>query len=430
MGNGRTGTLGAKRLAFNDIPVIDIDGLFSADPADRQRVADAVGEACDKVGFLYITNHRIPEAAITGAHDSMAAFFALPLAEKLALDINTIQRHRGYVPLGGLYADPTAQPDVQEGFELSLELPADDPHYRDGNIMMGPNVWPDGLPAFQPAIYGYYERIVDLGHVMFKAFALTLGIDEDYFEDKIDKPMGQLRLIYYPIREGAVTADRIGIGAHMDYECFTILWQDAIGGLQVGNRDGDWVEAPPIPGSFIINVGDMMMRWSNDKFVSTPHRVINSTQHERYSMPFFFGANYDTVVAPLEVCCGPGNPPRYPPTASGLWSVRMITDAYEYRKDYRGKLQTRSKRRRQPPSHPPQAVQRHNFGAGSVAQQGGVAAGDEQLVAPRQHRLGGIIGPADAAHGLAGRQDRGFGAGQGFGHLRVVELARLAHAGR
>jgi isopenicillin N synthase-like dioxygenase len=330
--------LGAKRLAFDDIPVIDIDGLFSAEAAGRQRVADVVGEACRDVGFFYVRNHRIPEAAITGAYDAMTQYFDLPLSDKMKLDIHQVQRHRGYVPVGGLYADPTARPDSQEGFELSFELPADDPLYLDGNIMMGPNVWPDGLPAFRPAVYGYYQQVIDLGHVLFRAFALALGIEENFFEDKIDKPMGQLRLIHYPIREGPVVADRIGIGAHNDYECFTILWQDDTGGLQVGNRDGDWVEAPPIPGAFIINVGDMMMRWSNDQFVSTPHRVINSSRRERYSMPFFFGVNFDTVVTPLPQCCGPDNPPRYPPTKSGWWSVRMITDAYEYRRAYRGTL--------------------------------------------------------------------------------------------
>ena len=338
MNGGGTGVLGAKRLAFEDIPVIDIDGLFSDKPADRQRVADVVGEACRNVGFFYIKNHRMPETAITAARDAAAEYFTLPLDEKMKLDINEIQRHRGYVPRGGLYVDPGTRPDMQEGFELSVELPDDEPLYRDGNIMIGPNVWPDGLPGFQPAVYGYFERVVDLGHVLFKAFALALGIDEDFFEDKITKPMGQLRLIYYPTREGPVTADRIGIGAHTDYECFTILWQDDVGGLQVGNRDGDWVEAPPIPGTFIINVGDMMMRWSNDQFVSTPHRVINNSRRERYSLPFFFGLNYDTIVTPLAECCGPDNPPLYPPTKSGFWTDQMITDAYDYRKAYRGKL--------------------------------------------------------------------------------------------
>lgn len=339
MVGGGTGALGAKRLSFNEIPMVDIAGLYSADGGERQRVADAIGEACRRTGFLYVGNHRIPEATIEGAHAAMRGFFDLPLDEKMKLDIHKVQRHRGYVPLGGLYADPTARPDLQEGYEISLELPADDPDYLAGNIMLGPNVWPDeALPGFRPAIYGYYEEVLALGRVMFKAFALSLGLDEDFFAAATDKPLGQLRLIYYPMCDGPVEADRIGIGAHSDYECFTILWQDQTGGLQVGNRDGDWVEAPPIPGSFVINVGDMMMRWTNDEFVSTPHRVINSSNRKRYSMPFFFGANFDAIVEPLPRFTGPDNPPRYPPTHAGWWTVNNITDVYEYRKDFRGKI--------------------------------------------------------------------------------------------
>ena len=339
MADGGTGALGAKRLSFDEIPVVDIAGLYSADAGERQRVADAIGEACRRSGFLYVSNHPIPESTIEGAHAAMRDFFDLPLEEKMRLDIDTIQRHRGYVPLGGLYADPTARADLQEGYEISLELPADDPDYLAGNLMLGPNVWPDeALPGFRSAVYGYYEEVLALGRVMFKAFALSLGLEEDFFEAVTDRPMGQLRLIYYPKPDGPVEADRIGIGAHSDYECFTILWQDQTGGLQVDNRDGDWVEAPPIPGSFVINVGDMMMRWTNDEFVSTPHRVINSSSRKRYSMPFFFGANFDTIVEPLPRFTGPDNPPRYPPTNAGWWTVNNITEVYAYRKDFRGKI--------------------------------------------------------------------------------------------
>ena len=339
MTDGGRRALGAKRLSFEQIPVVDVAELYSADAGERQRVADAIGEACRRVGFLYVRNHPVPEATIEGAHGAMRDFFALPLKAKMKLDIDAVQRHRGYVPLGGLYADPAAQPDLQEGYEISLELPDDDPDYLAGNIMLGPNVWPDeALPGFRPAIYGYFEEVLALGRVLFGAFALSLGLDEDIFASVTAKPMGQLRLIHYPKLEGPVEADRIGIGAHNDYECFTILWQDQTGGLQVGNRDGDWVEAPPIPGSFVINVGDMMMRWTNDEFVSTPHRVINSSNRARYSMPFFFGCDFETMVEPLPQFTGPGNPPRYPPTNCGWWTVNNITEVYEYRKDFRGKI--------------------------------------------------------------------------------------------
>ena len=336
--DGGTGVLGAKHLAYDDIPVIDIAGLFSDDRRDRLKVAEAVGDACRNVGFFYIRNHRVPPPLIDGADEAVRAFFDLPIEEKMKLDIAKVQRHRGFVAMGALYADPTAEPDLQEGYEISLELGEDDPDYLAGNIMYGPNLWPDCLPSFRPAVYGYFERVLDLGHLLFRAFALALQLEEDFFEDKIDKPMAQLRLIYYPPRQGVIDPKRIGIGPHTDYECFTILWQSDAEGLQVADRAGAWVEAPPIPGTFVVNIGDMMMRWTNGLFASTPHRVINTARRARYSMPFFFGANYDTVVRSLPGCTGPENPPRYPPTNCGLWTVGMITEAYEYRKDYRGKV--------------------------------------------------------------------------------------------
>ena len=330
--------LDAPPVLIEKIPLIDIGDLFSDDRRDRLKVAEAVDDACRNVGFFYVTNHRVPKTAIDDAVRAMQDFFALPVEDKMALDIQKIQRHRGYVPIGALYAGPTTAVDVQEGYEVSLELGDDDPDYLAGNIMYGPNVWPTTLPSFRPAVYGYFERALDLGHLLFRAFAMALDLPEDFFEDKIDKPMAQLRLLYYPPPQGPIDPSWIGIGAHTDYECFTILWQDDAGGLQVGNRAGNWVEATPIPGSFVVNIGDMMMRWTNGRFASTPHRVINTSDRARYSMPFFFGANYATVVRALPGCIGSGNPARFPPTNCGLWTESMITDAYEYRRAHRGKV--------------------------------------------------------------------------------------------
>jgi len=219
-----------------------------------------------------------------------------------------------------------------------MELPEDDPDYLAGNIMLGPNVWPDNLPGFREEVYDYYEAVHQLGVTMFRAFEMTLGLPQGWFDDKITRPMGQLRLIYYPPQEGPIDPDQIGIGAHTDYECFTLLLQDQVGGLQVGNREGEWIKATPIPGAIVINIGDMLMRWTNGEFVSTPHRVINDTGKERVSFPFFFGANYDCVVSPLPQFTAADNPAKFPPTRCGLWTENMITDVYEYRVTYRGKL--------------------------------------------------------------------------------------------
>lgn len=334
----KTDSIEARKADFDSIPVIDIAPFLGGGERGQRRAAEEIGDACRQVGFFYVAGHGIPEATVGELMRQTRRFFQLPLAEKMKLDIDLIQRHRGYIPEGALSADVNARPDLQEGFEVSMELPADDPDYLAGNIMLGPNVWPHDLPGFRQGVYAYWEAVHRLGVVLFRAFERTLGLPCGWFDDKIDKPMGQLRLIHYPPQPGPIRPDRIGIGAHTDYECFTMLLQDDVGGLQVGNRDGDWIEAPPIAGTVVVNIGDMLMRWTNDEFVSTPHRVINDSERERYSFPFFFGANHGCVVAPLPQFTGPGRPARYPPTRCGWWTEAMITDAYDYRIPWRGKL--------------------------------------------------------------------------------------------
>lgn len=335
---GHLGVLGARRIPFDHIPIVDIGPMFGRDRAAMRRCANRMREVCQRIGFCYVVNHGVPRERIERALQQCEQFFALPLAVKMAYDIARQGSHRGYVPSGTLTAGPDAkQPDLQEGYEVRLELPADDPDYIAGSKIYGPNLWPENLPEFREQVYAYFESILDLGHVLFRIFALALELPEDFFEDKIDKPMAQLRLIYYPPQDRVVDPNTIGVGTHTDYECFTILWQGAPG-LQVCNPRGEWIEAPPIADSFLINIGDMIQRWTNDQFVSTPHRVINTTGLARYSLPFFFGANYDTVVEPLPCCVGPDNPPRYPPTKCGLWTETMHTLAYVYRRADRGKL--------------------------------------------------------------------------------------------
>jgi len=332
----KTDSIEARQVDFDSIPVIDIGAFFGGDEAARRRVAEAIGEACRNVGFFYVANHGIPQPMIDELIGQTKRFFHQPLEEKLKVNIDRVQRHRGYVPQGDLYADVNARPDVQEGYEISLELPADDPDYLAGNIMYGPNVWPENLPGFRDGVYAYYEAVHALGRTLFRAFEMTLGLPQGWFDDKIDKPMGQLRLIYYPPQEGPIDPRRIGIGAHTDYECFTLLLQDDAGGLQVGNRQGEWIAATPIPGTIVINIGDMLMRWTNDEFVSTPHRVVNRSGRERVSFPFFFGANHDCVVRTLPQFVTAERPLKYPPTRCGWWTETMVTGVYEYRKAARG----------------------------------------------------------------------------------------------
>jgi isopenicillin N synthase-like dioxygenase len=327
------GDLSARKANFETIPVIDIAGLYSDDLSDRRAVARAVGEACRNVGFFYIRNHRIPDSQLSEVYRVADAYYRLPMDRKLQCDINRLGRHRGYVAIGGLAADShdgTAF-DLHEAYEVSLELPETDPDFLAGNLMYGPNVWPDEPVEFRSVVYRYYESVLDLGRTLFRCFALALDLPEHWFDDKITKPMAQLRVLHYPPQTGEVDPKHLGVGAHTDYECFTILAQSAPG-LQVRNSLGQWIEAPPLPGTFVINIGDVMSRWTNDLFASTVHRVINTTGRRRFSLPFFFGADYDAEVRCLASCQSADRPPRYAPISAGECTVQNITAAYAYRK--------------------------------------------------------------------------------------------------
>jgi isopenicillin N synthase-like dioxygenase len=171
----------------------------------------------------------------------------------------------------------------------------------------------------------------DLGTKVLSAFALALDLPEDFFADKVTKPLTTLRLLHYPPQEGRIDESRLGAGAHTDFGCFTMLWQDDAGGLQVRNSAGEFIDAVPIAGTFVVNVGDMMARWTNDRFASTTHRVINASGRERYSMAFFFDPNFDAEVSCLPTCLAPGESPHYPPTTSGQHLLDRIAETFEYR---------------------------------------------------------------------------------------------------
>ena len=324
--------LAAESVDFNEIPLIDIGDLYSPDPQQRKAVAAKLGEACENVGFIYITGHTIPPGDLKAAFAQLEAFFNQPLEEKMRYDIHALERHRGYVPFGGLNADPHAKgADIQEGYEIGLEVPTSDEEYKRGNMMYGPNVWPQKPPQFGEVVYNYFDQVQALGRTLFRGFALALDLDETWFEDKIQKPMTQLRAIHYPPQSPKALNDDadIGIGAHTDYECFTILAVTSPG-LQVQNKAGNWIQAPPIEGAFVINIGDIMERWTNGRFVSTVHRVINHTGAERYSLAFFFGANYHATISCLPTCQSDDNPPKYPDVTAGEWTTQNIKAAYTY----------------------------------------------------------------------------------------------------
>jgi isopenicillin N synthase-like dioxygenase len=288
--------------SFQQIPIIDVSGLFGTHEQQRA-VAEELGKAAREVGFLYVTGNGVDEALFDDLLAVTKQFFALPLEEKMKTYIGKSSNHRGYVPTGeegGYLDEDDAQPeqkpaDLKEAFDLSLDLPADDPDYLAGNPMVGPNQWPE-LPGMAETVNRYYDAVLEFGKVLLRGFALALGEPADRFDGLVTKAPSQLRLIHYPFDPSA--EDRQGIGAHTDFEVFTLL-KPTEPGLEVLNGAGEWIDAPPVEGAFIVNIADMLEIWSNGAFVSTTHRV-RKVADERYSFPLFFNVDYDVLVSPLE----------------------------------------------------------------------------------------------------------------------------------
>uniref|UniRef100_A0A0W0GAF6 Fe2OG dioxygenase domain-containing protein n=1 Tax=Moniliophthora roreri TaxID=221103 RepID=A0A0W0GAF6_MONRR len=319
--------------SFEEIPIIDFSVVATADPLERRALADRIRDACINVGFFYIMNHGIPEDVIIAAVEAGKKFFALPESSKMELDIHKSPNFKGYTALLGENTDPNGKGDLHEGFDIGWEEKdqgSAKSNPRDDREMSGANVWPE-LPGFRENVLGH--AAVQLGRSLFPLFALALDLPENFFNDKTTKPAAIMRLLHYPPQNPTKMAEDgsvIGIGAHTDYECFTILWQDAISGLQVQNNDGKWIDAVPIPGTVVVNLGDQFARWTNDIFKSTLHRVINKSGMERYSIPLFFGTNYDVLLEPIPSCVSQDMPAKYEVVTAGEYVKSRLEATYSH----------------------------------------------------------------------------------------------------
>lgn len=298
-----------------EVPVIDIGLSFSSSKADRQAVADQIRSACTNSGFFNIIGHKVPIAARSGVLKQAERFFKdLPAAKRAPLHIQNSSLMRGWEPSDSSYVNPAdweeaAAPETKEGFnwgyETALDPTGGDGEYieLDGSKENG-NVWPSesDLPGFFDGIRTYYGEILALARHLFRLFALSLDLPENHFDDMMTHPGGIARLLYYPPSKDPKPFDptiadkEVGLGAHSDYECFTLLLSSSTTGLEILSPDGVWTPAPAPEGSLIVNVADFMMRWTNGVYRSTVHRVVNRTAEERFSVPFFFSVNYDQLV--------------------------------------------------------------------------------------------------------------------------------------
>lgn len=276
--------------------------------------------AYSQVGFGYIINHGVPDDLTAGIFRASAELHALPRAEKLQIEINEF--HRGFIPIN-TSTDTTsnikkaAKPNQSESFMMMHELPEDDPDVLAQAPLAGPNQWPAGLPNFKPAVRAYNAAMIGLGRRLVQAVAMALGCRPNDLDTYFDRPTTFLRLLYYPPQPPASPADLFGSNPHSDYGFLTLLAQDNVGGLQVRNRAGEWVDAPYRPGALVMNSGDILHRWSNGHFISTPHRVINRSGRARYSCPFFFDPDMHAQITPLPSRVSAETPARFEPLVYG-----------------------------------------------------------------------------------------------------------------
>ena len=321
---------------FSKIPLLDVSALFSDDSAAAEKVCETLRGYLEQIGFLYVAGHNVPQESVENVRAMAKRFFDLPEEQKLALKID--KNFRGYLPMGGSTivtssVAKVSKPNQSKSMMLMHEVAADDPDAVAGKPLQGPNQWPpqDILPGFRPTVEAYVDQMTTLARKLVRAISVALGMKADALDSYFEKPTTFLRLLHYPTQREE--DGLFGSAPHTDYGFITLLAQDDVGGLEVKNRAGEWVAAPPIAGTFVMNVGDILARWSNDRFVSTPHRVINRSGRERYSQPFFFDPSMDHLISAFESCVPAGSTPKYEPVVYRDYLMERIDKNYHYRKD-------------------------------------------------------------------------------------------------
>jgi isopenicillin N synthase-like dioxygenase len=311
------------------VPVIDVAPFLGGSAVGRRGVSAQVGRACADVGFFSIVGHDVPADLVATMVQASRAFFDLPLEEKLQVERPKPEQSRGYVGVGDEHLaysrGDAGATDLKEFFAIGpIDVP-DEEYYRrrEAYPSFAPNVWPERPADFRDAWTRYYRAMESLAGGVMRMFALALELPDDFFRDKTDRHISGLRVLNYPAQPSAPLPGQLRAGPHTDYGAVTILTSDgAAGGLEVQNRRGEWMAVASEPDAFVLNIGDLMQRWTNDRWTSTLHRVVNPPRaaalgSRRQSIVFFHQPNYDAVVECLPSCCGRGNPPRYPPVTSG-----------------------------------------------------------------------------------------------------------------
>ena len=318
------------------VPIIDMSSSISGDDAARRALAAEIDRACRDIGFFTIVRHGIDEALIERVKDFSASFFALPAAEKSkykgAPGVKGIRGYRGVGDESLSYSlGRAAPPDYKETFRVGrVDVPDDAYHRAHLDRYFAPNPWPEQPAGFRAAWETYYRAMEELSARLMRLFALGLDLPERFFDDKIDRHISHLQANLYPDQDVPPQPDQLRAGAHSDYGSLTVLRQEnKPGGLQVKAADGTWSDVETVPHSFVINIGDLMAYWTNDRWRSTLHRVVNPPREAfgssaRLSLVFFHQPNHDASVECLPSCVDAGHPAQYAPTTSGAHLLAKI----------------------------------------------------------------------------------------------------------
>jgi len=313
---------------MNDRSFIPIIDLGPARTGGLDGVGRELRQAFTTSGFCYIRNHGVPEAVIGDIRRAALEFFHRPLEEKLRAQPK--ESVRGFNAIGRTKMQYAEAPDYKEYYQIGLELPRDDPAVLAGQPLRGPNQWPDGVPGFREAFTTYFDEIARCGQTLLSAVAASLGVAADFFVGKYDKPLQRTQAVYYPPHPTQHEGELFGVAPHTDYGCVTLLWQDEVGGLEVMTRAGDWVDAPPVPDTLVINLGDLLQRWSNDRYFSNRHRVTNRSGRERLSIATFYDPDFTAIVDPADLGLPPGEAPHHAPVSAGDYIMGRINDSQRH----------------------------------------------------------------------------------------------------
>ena len=318
-----------------EIPLIDVSGVLAGDAPSLQRAAAELRHAYEEVGFWFMTGHGLPQALIDSTFREAERFHAQPLDWKMALRAN--RNNVGYFPPKGTttrHAALTAsrRPNLVEAFMMKRDLPADHPDVVAGTLFRSGNLWPaeEELPGFRAACLTYSAALERLAVSVLPIYAVALDLPPDWFVHAFREPSFTLRLSHYPPQEPTPEVEEYGLAPHADTTFMTLLAPNTVGGLSLRTRSGPWIDAPVVPGAFLVNSGELLRRWTNDRFMATPHRVINRTGVERYALPFFFDTTYDYRMECLPTCCGPDNPPKYEPVSYQEYQVQFQRLNYDH----------------------------------------------------------------------------------------------------